>query len=145
MADDVLHKELPDSFEERVPPPLPTSRPTPHRWGLSVGTFVCLLVAVAALVFIVPKFSVVYVQVKIPVPFMTRILLGLSRVTCANLWIVGILMAFLPWSLGRLRGRWASLASVVVSIGGIATWAWMLVGLFLPLIGTLEGIGSIKH
>jgi len=145
MRLDALYRELPDSFDERVPAPQPTPKPTGNRWVLAFGTFIYLLVTAAGLVWLVPKFSEVYDQIKIHVPLMTRVLLGLSRVTGTHLWLVGAVLALVPWGFGRLRGRWATLASILVSIGGIATWAWMMVALFLPLIGFLEGIGPIKR
>lgn len=139
MAEDALYRELPDSFDARVPAPTPW--PSRHNWLLSLNTFIWLTLTAAFLLFVAPKFAVVFEQVKVPVPSVTRIVLGLSREAATHLWLMGILLAIVCWGFGRLRGRWASLASTLIPIAAIATWGWMVVTLFLPLIGELEGIG----
>ncbi len=142
MKDAALYREPPDSFNERLPAPPPALPPKRYQWDLSIAAFVFLLLIAAVVVVLVPKFSVVYSQVKIPVPYMTQMLLGLSQVACRHLWLVGIILILVPWGLGRLKGRIASIASLVLPVVGIVTLAWMVVMLFLPTIGELEGIGS---
>ncbi len=117
---------------------------TKDRWTNVIGSFLWLILTLFALVRLVPRFSEVYVQVKIQLPPMTKILLGLSRLFEGHLWIGVVLLILLPTASGLFRGRWARFASFLLLVGGCGTWAWMMVALFLPLIGELEGIHSIK-
>jgi hypothetical protein len=145
MKDDVLYRELPDSFDERVPPVQATAPPKSHRWDISIGSLVCLLAPTGVLLAFVPKFADVYAQIKVHRPPLTSFLLGLSHFACEHLWLVGIALILIPWSLGRLKGRTASLATVIISILGVAIPIGMLSVICLPLMRLLEGLHSSRY
>ena len=134
MKDDPLYRALPDSFDERVPA-IPEPPRIPKTWDIVVMSFLFLLVAVGLLVGVIPKFADVYAQVKVPTVAMAKILFGLSRAVTHHLWIVGPALIVLPWSLGRLRGRGATLARYLIPALAISSWLWGVLVLFHPLIG----------
>jgi hypothetical protein len=140
MKDDALFRALPDSFDQRCPAP-GSPRPKPRSWGIALGGAIYLVVTTFILLQIVPRFDEVYRQVKIPLPSATEALLALSRAACACPLLVYALILIVPASLCRLSPKKAALAEVLMPVALVLVLGWIVVALFLPLIGTLEGIG----
>lgn len=141
MKDDPLFRELPDSFDDRCPAP-PTPPPNVRSWDVALTAFVSLAITAGVLMGIVPKFEEVFLQVKVPMPGMTLLLMTWSGIACDWPLLVAFLMTVVPASLQCMKPRWVSIARPLIPILSLMVWAWMAVALFLPLTCTLEGIGS---
>jgi hypothetical protein len=144
MKDDRLYQALPDSFDQRCPAP-PGPQRQPRTWGLSLGGALYLAVTTFILMKIVPRFEEVYRQVKIPLPAWTEALLALSRAACAWPWGVYAGILIIPAFLCRLKPRSAAAAQVLMPVFLVLVLGWMLVALFMPLMGGLEGIGARRR
>jgi type II secretory pathway component PulF len=140
MKDDPAFRELPDSFDERVPAPAAPPPPV-RRWDLALMTLGYFAVTAAGLMVIVPKFETVFLQVKIPMPGLTLMVMSLSGFCRAHPLLFAALMTGIPASIHVWQPRAVSIGRVAIPLLFWVMWGWMVVGLFLPLIGTLEGIG----
>jgi hypothetical protein len=119
-----------------------TSEPKPRSWGTALFAAIYLASLAGVLMKIVPKFSEVFRQVKIPTPVATSLLMTLSDVACAVPWIVYPMVILLPAGLSRLDKRQASVARTAISVGFALGAAGMLAALFLPLMSVSSGIGA---
>ncbi len=144
MKDDPLYRPLPDSFD---PPPAPGMAPAPPRvpgfsWSLAGATFLWLAGLMLALWFIVPKFAEVYGQVKVPLPRLTSRLIDVSWAAVRHPvpFVLGVLLLS-AW-VGTWKGWWRSGAQVLLPAALAVTVATIVCSLFLPLIGSLEGVPS---
>ena len=121
--------------------PLPVPPPAlPRPKDLTMGTFVGLAVTFALLIGLVPKFMAVFGQVKVRVPTMTALLFDLSSELVAEPWLAAVLLVSMTGSVAQLRGRQVSVARAVMPWVLVAIWLWILVALFGPLTGLLEGV-----
>lgn len=141
MKTDPLYRELPDSFE----PPATAAAAAPARrsrysWGLALATFLWLGSAAAALWFVVPRFAEVYEQVKVPMPRVTLALIAASSGACQWPVLVGAAVLVASAWTGRWKGLPKALAKAFLPLALTVTIATLIVALFLPLIGSLEGI-----
>jgi hypothetical protein len=140
MKDDPLFRDLPDSFDERVPPP-PPPEPRVRRWDVALSAFTGLIGCAGILMFIVPRFGDVYRQIRAPMPGWTLMVLSLSDLALARPILAAIVITALPASIHAWNARVVALGRVAIPIAGFLAWMWMILALFLPLMGTLEGIG----
>ena len=140
MKDDPLFRELPDSFDERVPaePPPP---PPVRRWDLALITLAYFGATAAGLMLVVPKFEEVFRQVKVPMPGLTLMVMTLSGYCCAHPLLAAFVMTFVPASIHVWQPRAVSIGRVAIPLLFWVMWGWMTFGLFLPFCCILEGIG----
>ena len=120
---------------------------TPTRrcfWGISLRVTCYQLVVATILVKIVPRFSEVYKQVKIPLPWSTLMLVGVGQAAETYPWVVFPAILLSPVLLCRRSRQAASLSEGVAIVLLGLLLLWMIVALFMPLIGGLEGIGPKK-
>jgi type II secretory pathway component PulF len=94
---------------------------------------------------IVPKFSEVYRQVKVPMPGPTELLMTLSDLACAVPWLIYPMVVLLPAALCRLDKRQASAARTAISLTYAISMVGMLIALFMPLLSVTYGIGARRH
>jgi len=141
MKDDPLFRELPDSFDERVPPPA-ASPPPARSWDLALATLGFFTATAAGLLLIVPKFDEVFRQVKVPMPGLTLMVTAVSEFCCTHPVLTAIVMTFVPASIHVWHPRAVAIGRVAIPLLFFVMWGWMVVGLFLPLCVLLEGIES---
>jgi len=141
MKDDALFRELPDSFDERVPPEPPPPAPV-RRWDLALATLAYFGATAAGLLLIVPKFEEVFLQVKVPMLGLTLCVMSISGLCRTHPLLLAIVMTAVPASIHLWHPRAVSAARIVIPLLFFVMWGWMIVSLFLPLCGLLEGIGS---
>jgi len=141
MKDDPLFRELPDSFEERVPAPPPPPPPV-RRWDLALMTLVYFGITAVGLLLIIPKFDEVFQQVKVPMPSLTLCVVRISSFFRVHPVMFAALMTGIPASIHLWQPRAVSVGRVAIPVLFVVMWGWMVVGLFLPLLGTLESIGA---
>jgi hypothetical protein len=141
MKNDPLFRELPDSFDERVPEPPPPPPPV-RRWPLAFWTLACLGATAAGLLLIAPRFEEVFRQVKVPMPGLTLAVMSISGFCRAHPILMAFVMTFVPASIHVWHPRAVAIGRVAIPLLFWVMWAWMIVGLFCPLVGLLEGIGQ---
>ena len=140
MREDPLYRPLPDSFDPPAPATPPPLRRPGFSWCLALLAFLWLGSFTAALWFIVPKFAEVYRQVKVPMGDLTRHALDASRAACRYpcAFLLGVLLAS-AWA-GTWKGRWKTAAKLLLPTALTITVGAIVVALFMPLIGSLEGV-----
>lgn len=114
----------------------------PSRRTMAAVALVTFAGAGIALWFIAPRFAEIFEQAKFPMPEPTERVLSLMRFACGfpHVW-VGITLC-LPWWFHRKGGRLGEFGLIVMGSLGISLMLWITYSLFLPLIGTLEGVSS---
>lgn len=140
MKDDPLFRELPDSFDERVPAPAPPP-PRPKRWDVALSVFTGLIGCAGILMVISPFVGHVFRQIKVPMPGWTLMMLNLSEVALAYPILTAILITGLPASVHAWNPRAVAIGRVAIPILSLIAWGWMVVALLLPFACILEGIG----
>jgi type II secretory pathway component PulF len=130
LNDDVPCRELQDSSA-----PLPKTGSS----ALALTAFTCQAITAVALLVIVPKFDAVFRHVQVPMPSGTADLMALSRAACLYSWAVIIALVAIPLIPHRCKSCRASFLQRAILSLALLGWAWMVVMLFLPLIGTLGG------
>jgi hypothetical protein len=125
--------------------PFPPTTPRTWDWRLAVSALLGLIPIVFSLVRIVPEFDQVFRQIKVPMPTQTEAVLGLSRIVCEYLWLVGIGVVFFVLDVGHWTGRKAAIARVMFPLMTVIIIGWMVLALFLPLMCSFEGIGPRRH
>ena len=101
-----------------------------------------LLGASLLLWFVVPRFAEVFEQVKVPLPAPTVRVAALAEFAREFSIGWGAAMILLPLWLYRRRTRWTGIGLVALGALGLSLLVWIPVVLFLPLIGTLEGVSA---
>jgi hypothetical protein len=148
------------------PPPLPSPppltyaspgddfRPPPIAWSLTVPLWTVGFLLLAFLLLAVPKFEQIFKDFKTELPFVTRLLLGVSRWVCSDYGWVFMTPAVvaLPILLGcliglgarsqaayRSRTRWARLLVYMTIILVVLMTVWSL---FAPMIALVNSVSS---
>jgi hypothetical protein len=80
--------------------------------------------------------------VKVPMPSLTLTIVRISAFLRVHPVLFAALVTGLPASIHLWQPRAVSIGRIAIPLLFFVMWAWMVVGLFLPLIGTLEGIGQ---
>ena len=140
MKDDPLFRELPDSFDERVPPPAPPP-PRLKRWDVALSVFSGLTGCAGILMVISPVVGHAFRQIKVPLPGWTVMTLSLSEMALAYPILTAILITALPASVHAWNPRAVAIGRVAIPILSLLAWGWMVVALLLPFACFLEGIG----
>ena len=136
-----LYAPLPDSFEERVlAPPPPADPPKPrYSWLTAMAMGISLSVVGAIIVMIIPKFALVYEEVKVALPPMTRALVAFSVFVSTYPWVWLLGTIAVSWWMGGLKKHRRLALFFATLLLGISI-AFFLFSLFSPLIGTLDGL-----
>lgn len=141
MNTDRLFRDLPDSFEEpkavEAPPPPP---PSDFAWGLAASTLLWLGGTFGTLWLVVPRFADVFSQVRIQLPPLTMTVVSVSWFVCRLPWIFGgVALAVAAWT-GVWDEKARRAARLLLPLAIALTAFLMILALFLPMIGTLEGV-----
>ena len=143
MSVERAFRDLPDSFDP--PAQAAPSEPKSCRdfaGTLAIVTFTWLFGTLVLLWRVVPKFAEVFAEVKAVTPAWTEAVIGCSRAAIQWPIAFALLAVVASVSAGLLKGpaRKGAIALlpvlIVLTIGGIVG------GLFLPLLGSLEGVGQ---
>lgn len=102
--------------------------------------FFCVTTSVFILV--VPKFAEVFQQVRVPLPRLTLRIFGISGFCGAHPVLVALVSTGVPASVHGWNERAVAIGRIIIPVLFLIMWAWILIGLFLLLTGTLESIGS---
>lgn len=115
------------------------------RWFPGAGwtTYVLFLFFTFIQLFIIPTFSSVYRQARVPMPGLTIRFLGLSDAMRTYWPVTAALMLALGAALWSTRrsGAAGRIARVAMFLIGAGSCAAALIAMCLPLISLLEGIG----
>jgi hypothetical protein len=133
MADEAL-------VDEQVPKTAPPAPPL-RRWDLALITLGYFAMTAVGLMLIVPRFERVFLQVKVPMAGLTLMVMSISGYCRAHPVLLAALMTGIPASIHFWHPRAVKVGRMAIPLLFWVMWGWMVVGLFLPLIGTLEGIG----
>jgi len=114
-------------------------------WRLAFEAFLGLLLIVAALSTVVPKFGEIYRQVKIALPTRTAVLLDLSRDLTEEIWLVAFAVLAFTLEVGAWRGRKAAITRILIPVGTALVLGWMAFALFEPMLSVSGAIGSRRH
>ena len=144
MNQDPLFRELPDSFDPpvQVVAPPESKRRRDFAWALTFATGLWLFGTLVAMWRIVPKFVEVFAEVKVPMPGWTEAVVAVSRAVVH--WPVACVVLAVGVSVGAgfLKGPARKAASALLPIVIVLTIGWIAIGLFLPLIGSMESVGK---
>ena len=93
-------------------------------------------------VFVVPRFMAIFGQVRVPLPGLTILFMGVSSALRSTAGLAGIALFF----GGLLMLRWRRIrvprpVYQTILIGSVVLCFGLLISLFLPLISLLEGVG----
>lgn len=121
--------------------------------GMAIVHGMLLCAVVAVLLLVVPRFEKMFVDLGVDLPLPTRVTLVLSRFLqtywfsafplLAGVWVADVAVYYALHPADR-RGVSTIWSGAVLLLFGL----WMListVSLFLPIIGTIEAIGSAAH
>lgn len=92
--------------------------------------------------YVAPKFTAIFQQVKVPLPGLTVLFLSLSNALGSKAGLAGLALAF--GSLLILRWRKVRVprpVSLTVLVSSAVLCLGLVISLFLPLIALLEGVG----
>ena len=98
------------------------------------------LIAIGAILWaLVPKFAGLYEQINISLPVATQWLFAIPGFVCAYPLVWMTASCVLAWILGRYVKSGGVIELLLVSCFGLCL-AFLVVALFIPLIGLREGI-----
>jgi hypothetical protein len=89
---------------------------------------------------LVPKFVDVFLQAKVPLSSATLAILEYSDPTSVYPWVIGAVLVWIAWTMGKLSDRMASIVGTFLPLVFLLFWGSMIVVLFAPLIDPCVGI-----
>ena len=143
MKDDPLFRELPDSFDERVPQAVPP-QPRVRRWDVAFSVLSGLAGSAFILMRIVPKFGEMFRQVKVPMPSLTLMVMNLSDLACYCPILTAFLITVLTASVHAWHPRAIAIGRYLLPLVNALVWGGMAFALFLPMMCCSLSIGSKK-